>query len=121
MCLKSEQAVDLYNKACRSEQEGQVNLAEVYYLKSWSLFEQAGGCNCLNAANTLNALAFLRWSRQDYVGALSVAKASKKIMETSGNIFPGADADLIRSTAWELVDQVSYELMLASGVVNQSH
>jgi hypothetical protein len=114
MCLKSQQAVDLYNKAWRSEQEGQDNLAEVYYLKSWSLFEQAGGSHCLNAANALNALAFLRWSRKDYVGALSSARESMKIMETYGNAYPSADADLIRSTAAELMDQVSYELILAS-------
>src|SRR5215217_220319 len=112
MCVKSEQAVDLYNKAYRSEQEGQINLAEVYYLKSWSLFEQAGGSHYLNAANALNALAFLRWSRKDYVGALGSARKSVKIMETHGNAFPSVDADLIRSTAWELVDQVSYELLL---------
>lgn len=120
MCQKSEQAIDLYNQACRSEQEGQPHLAEVYYLKSWSLFEQAGGSNCLNAANALNALAFLRWSRKDYVGALSAARESRRIMETYGNAFPGEDADLIRSTACELVDQVSHELMLTSRV-NQHH
>ena len=114
MCRKSEQAVEWYNKAYRLEQEGQSQLAEVYYLKSWSLFEQAGGSHCLNAANSLNALAFLRWSGKDYVGALSSAKKSMKIMEAYGNAYPGADADLIRSTALELTDQVSYELMLAS-------
>ena len=115
MCLKSEQAVVWYNKAFRSEQEGQDNLAEVYYLKSWSLFEQAGGSHYLNAANALNALAFLRWSRKDCVGALSSARQAMKIMETYGNAYPGADADLIRSTAAELMEQISYELILVSG------
>lgn len=118
MCAKSEQAVDLYKKACRSEQEGQANLAEVYYLKSWSLFEQAGGSYYLNAANALNALAFLRWSRKDYEGALCSAKQSMRIMETYGNSFSSADAELIRSTAWELIDQICYEMLLISGLPN---
>ena len=116
MCVKSDQAVDLYNKACHSEQKGEANLAEVYYLKSWSLFEQAGGSHYLNAANALNALAFLRWSRKDYEGALRSARESMRIMETHGSEFSSADADLIRSTSWELIDQVTYEMSLASGV-----
>src|SRR5689334_2798936 len=114
MCVKSDQAVDLYNKACQFEQKGEANLAEVYYLKSWSLFEQAGGSYCLNAANTLNALAFLRWARKDYEGALRSAKESVRIMETHESEFSTADADLIRSTSWELVDQVNYEMSLAA-------
>ncbi len=114
MCVKSDQAVDLYNKACQSEHKGEANLAEVYYLKSWSLFEQAGGSHCLNAANALNALAFLRWSRKDYEGVLRSARKSMRIMETNGSEFSSADADLIRSTSWELIDQVNYEMSLAA-------
>src|SRR5512144_949583 len=110
MCVKSDQAVDLYKKACQSERQGEVNLAEVYYLKSWSLFEQAGGCNYLNAANALNSLAFLRWSRKDYEGALCSAKQSVRIMETSAANICSAEAELIRSTSWDLIDQVRYEM-----------
>jgi hypothetical protein len=112
MCVKSDQAVDWYKKACLSEQQGQPTLAEVYYLKSWSLFEQAGGCNYLNAANALNSLAFLRWSRKDYEGALCSAKKSVQIMETHSSEVAGADADLVRNTSWDLIDQVSYEMSL---------
>src|SRR6266540_2496403 len=112
MCVKSDQALDLYNKACQSERKGETNLAEVYYLKSWSLFEQAGGSNYLNAANALNALAFLRWSRRNYEGALCSAKRSMRIMETHESELSGADADLIRNTSWDLIDQVSYEMSL---------
>jgi len=112
MCVKSEQAVDLYNKAYRSEQEGKANLAEVYYLKSWSLFEQAGGPHYLNAANALNALAFLRWSHKDYEGALSSARQSIRIMDTYGTAYTSPDAELIRSTASELIDQIVYEVSL---------
>jgi hypothetical protein len=116
MCIKSEQAIDLYNKAYRSEQEGKVSLAEVYYLKCLSLFEQAGGSHYLNAANALNALAFLRWSRKDYEGALRSAREAMKIMETYGSGFSSADADLIRSTSSELIDQINYEICLVTGV-----
>ncbi len=112
MCVKSDQAVDLYKKACQSERQGEVNLAEIYYLKSWSLFEQAGGCNYLNAANSLNSLAFLRWSRKDYEGALCSAKKSIRIMEVHASEFLGADAELIRDTSWDLIAQVSYEMSL---------
>jgi hypothetical protein len=81
-------------------------------LKSWSLFEQAGGFHYLNAANALNALAFLRWSCKNYEGAVRAARESMKIMETYGNGFSNADVDLIRSTSWELIDRVSYEISL---------
>jgi hypothetical protein len=108
----------LYNKARLSEQAGQMNLAEVYYLKSWSLFEQAGGSYTLNAANALNTLAFLRWSRKDYEGALCSAKGAMKIMESRASQFTSADAELIRNTSWELVDQIAYEMSLVSGVHN---
>jgi hypothetical protein len=116
MCAQAEQAIDLYNKAYHSEQEGKANLAEVYYLKSWSLFEQAGGTHYLNAANALNALAFLRWSRKDYEGALCSARKSVRIMESYGSGFISADANLIRDTAWELIDQISYEILITNGV-----
>ena len=118
MCVKSEQAVDLYNKARRSEQEGKTTLAEVYYLKSWFLFEQAGGSHYLNAANALNTLAFLRWSRKDYEGALCSAKGSMRIVDTHGSEFSSEDADFIRNTSGELIDQVCYEKSLISGVKN---
>ena len=112
MCVKSDQATDLYNKACQSERQGATNLAEVYYLKSWSLFEQAGGYHYLNAANAMNALAFMRWSHRNYEGALYAAKESRRIMETKAAEFSSEDADLIRSTAWELIDEISYAILL---------
>jgi hypothetical protein len=110
--MKSDQATDLYNKACQSERQGATNLAEVYYLKSWSLFEQAGGYYYLHAANAMNALAFMRWSHHNYEGALYAAKESRRIMETKAAEFSSEDADLVRSTAWELIDEISYAIRL---------
>lgn len=116
MCIRSEQAIYLYNKAYHAEQQGEANLAEVYYLKSWFLFERAGGPHRLQAADALNALAFLHWSSKNYQGALRSAWEAMKIMEAQGPEFSGADADFIRDTSQELIDQVCYEMKLISGV-----
>ena len=110
MCVKSDQAAEWYKKAYVFQQKGETNVAEVYYLKSWSLFEQAGGQHHLNAANALNSLACLRWSQKNYEGALCSARQSIRIMETYGAEYPSADAELIRSTAWDLVDQINREM-----------
>ncbi len=112
MCAKSDQAAEWYKKGYSFAQKGETNIAEVYYLKSWSLFEQAGGPHYLNAANALNSLAFLRWSQKNYEGALCSAKHSMRIMETYGAEYPSADADLIRTTSWDLIDQINHEMLL---------
>lgn len=112
MCAKSDQAAELYKKAYSMEQKGETNVAEVYYLKSWSLFEQAGGSHYLNAANALNSLAFLRWSQKNYEGALCSAKHSLRIMETHGTGYAGADAELILNTSWDLIHQINQEMLV---------
>ena len=117
MCEKIKQAVEMYYKACYAEQEGKAALAESYYLQSCAFFEEAGeasGAQYLNAANALNALTFLRWSRKDYEGALRSATESVKIMENYGAQFTRADADFIHSTSCELIDQIQYEMSLVS-------
>ena len=48
-------AVQLYNQAHSAAQAGRADLAEVYYLKSCAMFEQAGGIYFVNATNALNA------------------------------------------------------------------
>jgi hypothetical protein len=114
MCVKSDQAMNLYTKACRSQQAGEANLAEVYYLKSWFLLEQVGGAHLLTAANALNAVAFIRWSRRDYEGALRLANQAIRVMEAHGKELSCAEADLIRDTSWDLIDQVLSEMSLSS-------
>ena len=103
MSIKIQQAAELYNQACLAEQEGKANLAEVYYLKSWALFEQAGDRYYINAAHALNALAYLRQSRGNYEGAFLSVKKSLEIIESHPNIFTNAEAEVIRIQAWELV------------------
>jgi Tetratricopeptide repeat len=114
MSEKTKQAIEMYRQAYRAEQEGRVNLAEVYYLKSRAAFEEVGGAQYLSAANVLNALTFLRWSRKDYEGALRSAQESVQIMENQGAQFSSLDADFIHSTSCELMDQMQYEMSLVS-------
>ena len=117
MCEKANQGAEIYHQARHAEQEGRVTLAESYYLQSHELFKktcETGGADCLNAANALNALTFLRWSRKDYEGALLSAKESVTIMETYRTQFISTDADFIYDTSRELMDQMQYEMALVS-------
>src|SRR6185369_3585051 len=103
MYIEIHQAIELYNQACLAEQEGKAELAEVYYLKSWTLFEQAGERYYVNVANALNALAHLRQSRGNYEGTFISVKRSIEIIETHANVFTHAEAEVVRMRAWELV------------------
>ena len=103
MYIEIHQAFELYNQACLAEQEGKANLAEVYYLKSWALFEQAGERYYVNAANALNALAHLRQSRGNYEGAFLSVKKSIEIIEAHAGVFTHAEAEAVRMRAWDLV------------------
>lgn len=104
MCTQIECAVELYNKACQAENAGMPTLAEVYYLKSEVLFEQAGGMHFLNAANSLNALAFLRKAQGDDQGALRALRGSLKIMDAHKSECASSDGEFIRTQAWELME-----------------
>jgi len=111
MNTEIKNAVELHDKACSAEEMGQLDLAELYYLKSAYAFEQVGGTHMLNAANAFNALAILRASRGNQAGALCAAKKSAQIMENYRAQSSSQDADLIRGTAWELInDLINTEL-----------
>jgi len=97
-------AVELYNKACQAENAGLPTLAEVYYLKSEVLFEQAGGMHFLNAANSLNALAFLRKTQGDHKGALRALRESLRIMDSHKLECANRDGEFIRTQARELME-----------------
>ena len=81
MSTEIERAVEFYNKACLAEEQGQITLAEVYYLKSSALFEQIGGSHMLAATKVLKALASLRESGGDHEGALYSAKKAAQITQ----------------------------------------
>ncbi len=98
-----ERGVEMYHKACLTEEQGKFNLAELYYLKSAYLFQRAGGAHHMDAANVLNALAFLLEASGLYDEALRSAKESAKIMETQAGELCSRDADMIRLQAWGLI------------------
>lgn len=100
-----KEAIEFYRKACLAEGKGELDLAEIYYLKSAHGFEQAGGSQVMNAANALNALALLRKTRGDVDGALRTAKRSMQM--TEGHSTQTADAEVVRGTAWDLVRQLA--------------
>jgi len=103
MRTEIKQAVELYNQAHFAEQEGRASIAEVYYLKSWALFEQGGDRYYVKAANALNALACLRHSLGNHEGALVSAKRSVQMIESYPDVFASAEAKVIRLQAWELI------------------
>lgn len=108
MCMEAERAVDFYRKACVAMKLGNTELAEVYYLQSIGYFEKAGNTQRLNTANALNALAHLYKSRGNYSGALRIARQALQVMDQYK--IQSADADLIRETAWELIEMAGCEL-----------
>lgn len=117
MCEKTSLAIEVYEQARFAEEQGDVSLAEAGYLQSHTLFGEVcrtSGTDCLNAANALNSLTFLRWSRKDYAGALHSAKESVTILETYGAPLIQADAELIYDTSCDLMVQMQYELSLVS-------
>jgi hypothetical protein len=108
---KNKTAIEFYKQACSAEEKGEMELAELYYLKSAYAFEETGNADYLNAANAFNALAFLRESRGNHKGALCAAKKSAQIMENYREQPTIYDAELIRMTAWELInDLISFEI-----------
>ena len=104
--IEINQALDLFRKACSAEEQGEMNLAEVYYLKSAFAFEQAGGKYFMNAANALTALACLRRACSNYDGALFSAKQALRIMKQPELQSSDPEVELIRMEAWELIEQI---------------
>lgn len=104
--MEIQQAVDLFHQACSAEERGDACIAEVYYLKSAFAFERAGGKYVVNAANALNALAFLRKARGNYEGAIYSAKKSLQMTKKFETQFPNPEVELVRTGAWELIEQL---------------
>lgn len=108
MYTNIDKAVNLYNRAQSIEREGDTDLAEVYYLKSCALFEQAGDIYYVNAAHTLNELARLRRSHGNYEGAFVCVKKAVQIIEAHPSVFTNAEAEVIRMQAWDLVKNLLF-------------
>jgi hypothetical protein len=107
---KNKTAIEFYKKACSAEEKGEMELAEVYYLKSGYAFEQAGKADYLNAVNTFNALALLRASRGNQKGALAAANKAAQVMEDYSEQPPTHEAELTCTTARDLINSlISFE------------
>ena len=112
--IEIKQALELFYEACSAEEKGEMNLAEVYYLKSAFAYEQVGGKYFMNAATALNALACLRKARGNYEGALCSAKRALQVTKQPEIQASDPDVELIRMEAWELIE----ELIHAEGPPN---
>jgi len=111
MNLQTKQADTLYKDACLAQKRGKMDLAEVYFLKSASGFEQAGGTYATKSAQSLNALAHLRLKRGNYQGAMYSAKRSVQIVEMHRSECDSLDAELALMQAWEMIESlVSMEI-----------
>ena len=104
--VEIQQALHLFSQACSAEEQGEMNLAEVYYLKSAFAFEQAGGKYFVNAATALNALACLRKARGNHEGALHSAKQALRIAKQPEMQISDPDVELIRMEAWVLIEEL---------------
>lgn len=104
--IEITQALELFYEACSAEEKGEMNLAEVYYLKSAFAYEQAGGKYVMNAATALNALACLRKARGNFEGALCSAKQALQLAKKLGTQASDPDVELICMEAWELIEEL---------------
>ena len=98
MFIEIKSVVEMYHPACFVEET-----------------DKTRGAQILSAANTLNTLAFSRWSGRDYEGALRAATESAKIIEAHDTeLTRAAEADFIYSTSRELIDHMQYEILLVA-------
>jgi len=105
MNVNVKTANEYYRTACNYEASGSLDLAEVYYLKSAATYEQVGDVQYVNAANALNGLAVLRVGRSNLKGALCAAKRALLLAEKCPS--HTADIEVVRYTAWELIQQLT--------------
>src|SRR5258705_417343 len=106
MYIDVHQAFELYNQAHLAEQEGKLNLAEVYYLKSWTLFKEAGNTHIADAANVLNTLGLMRQELGDHKGALTAAEEAARMLESITEVESSRDVREIRLQVWGLIGNV---------------
>ena len=101
-----KQAIALFEEAWSAEEKGEMHVAEICYLRSAFEFERAGAQYVMDAANTLNALAFLRKARGNRDGAIYSAKKSLQMTKKFETQFSDPEVELVRTTAWDLIDEL---------------
>lgn len=96
----TNEAVELFNRARYARAQGDLETAETLSAQAIEMFQCAEGENSPDAANLLNALAYIRQKRGDYDGAVQAAEQSVHILGVLGAAFLGNDAALGRLEAW---------------------
>ena len=81
MSTRIEHAIQLYDEASLAEEQGNLDRAEVLYLESPDIFLKEGGNHWIDAANIMNAIAFMKEKYGDYEGALHTGEKSIQILD----------------------------------------
>ncbi len=81
MSRNIEYAVQLYNEAAVSEEQGNFERAEMLYMESRRIFEHEGGIHRLDAAVVMKMVAFMKEKYGDHAGALAATQESLKVWE----------------------------------------
>src|SRR5688572_16500102 len=98
-----ECAIQLYHEASLADEQGNIERAEMLYMESRRIFEHAGGPHRLDAANIMNAIAFMKQKIEDQHGVLAAAQEALKVLGPIRYTESGGDESEIRLQAWGLI------------------
>lgn len=98
-----ECAIQLYKEALLADDQGNIERAEMLYMESRRIFEHAGGRYRLEAANIMNAIAFMKQKIEDHYGALAAAQEALKVLGPIRYTESGGNESEIRLQAWGLI------------------
>ena len=103
MTTQIENATMLYTEASQADQRGNFERAEMLYMESRRIFEHAGLRHRVDAANIMNAIAFMKQKFGDFTGALAAAQDGLKVLGTIRYTETGGDESEIRLQAWGVI------------------
>lgn len=81
MSQNIEYAIRLYNEAALSEEQGNLERAEMLYMESHRIFEHEGSTYQLDAALVMKMIAFMKERSGDHGGAFAANQESLKVLE----------------------------------------
>lgn len=79
MSKNIECAIQLYNEAAVSEEQGHFERAEMLYMESQRIFEHEGGAYQMDAAIVMKMIAFMKQKCGDQGGARAATQKSLKV------------------------------------------
>jgi hypothetical protein len=80
MSRNIECAIQLYNEAALSEEQGHFERAEMLYMESQRIFEHEGSAYQLDAALVMKMIAFMKEKHGDHGGARAATQQSLKVL-----------------------------------------